>query len=227
MTMNLPPVSWQRRLAETLARHAVQVMPDALRHWAGAMETELAYVADDRSALRWAAGGVSAAYRTRLRQLCLLDVAAIRTAGVLLTLFRAFDVTLPSVMTAAYRLGALGFTDSLGRVTPGDDYRRLIPLMEAIPGWLHVMLAAAGTCYLVTAILLVARRRRAAWVLLAAVTIECSAGTLARPILASVGVTVTSNPSLVAAVLLPVVFPLVLAAAAWSGSRRDGDVLQP
>jgi hypothetical protein len=186
----------------------------------------LAYVADDRSALRWAVGGVGTAYRTRLRHLWLLDVAAIRAAGVLLTLFRAFDVTLPSMMTAAYRLGTVGLTEGLGRMTPGDDYQRLIPLMDAIPAWLHAMLVTAGICYLVTAICLLARRRTASLVLLAGVILEFFSQALSRPILAPADVIVTPNPSVLAAVLLPVVFPLLLAVAAWSGSRRDSDFLQ-
>lgn len=134
--------------------------------------------------------------------------------------------SLPSVMTAAYRLRSVGLTEGLGRMTPGDDYQRLIPLMDAIPAWLHAMLVAAGTCYLITAICLVARRRTASLVLLAGVTIEFSSQALSKPILATAGVIVTPNPSVLAAVLLPVVFPLLLAVAAWSGSRRDSDLLQ-
>jgi hypothetical protein len=166
--MNPSPVPWRRRLAETLARHAERVMPEALARWAGAMRSELAYVADDRAALRWAIGGVGAAYRTRLRRLWLLDVPAVRAAGVLLTLLRAFDVTLPSVMTGAYRLGSVGLTNGLGGMTPGDDVQRLMPLMDAIPAWLHLVLVAAGVCHLVTAVCLLARRRAASLVLLAA-----------------------------------------------------------
>jgi hypothetical protein len=104
--------------------------------------------------------------------------------------------------------------------------RRLIPLMDAIPAWLHVVLVAAGVCYLVTAVCLLARRRAASPVLLAGVTIELCATALSRPILAAVGVVVTPDPPVLAAVLLPVVFPLLLAAAAWSGSRRGSDLLR-
>jgi hypothetical protein len=49
---------------------------------------------------------------------------------------------------------------------------------------------------------------------------------LARPIVAATGVTVVANPSFVAAGLLPVVLPLLLAFAAWSGTRRDSNLLR-
>lgn len=80
-------------------------------------------------------------------------------------LFRAFDVMLPSMLTAAYRLHGAVLTESLGRMTPGDDYHRLVPLLNAIPAWLHAMLVSAGACYLVTALclLVVARHRYYCW----------------------------------------------------------------
>jgi len=37
---------------------------------------------------------------------------------------------------------------------------------------------------------------------------------------------VTPDPSALPAVLLPVVFPRLLVVAAWSGSRRDSELLQ-
>lgn len=75
----------------------------------------------NHAALRWAVGATGTAYRTRLGRLWLLDVAAVHACGALLMLFRTFDVALPSVMTAAYRLRAVALTDGLGRMTPGDD----------------------------------------------------------------------------------------------------------
>ena len=223
--MNLSPASWRRQLAVALVCHAARVMPESLARWAEAMRNELVSVGDDREALRWAMGCVSVAHRTRLSHLWLLDVAAIRVAGVLLVLFRAFDVTLPSVMTAAYRLRASGLQEGLGQMTPGDDFQRLIPLMEAIPGWLHVLLLTAGACYLIAGLWILARRRVASLMLLAAVVTEVFSQVLSRPVLAPAGVVVTPSPSVLASVLLPIVFPLLLAVAACSGSRRDSERL--
>jgi hypothetical protein len=222
--MSSSATSWKRRLAQALARHAVRVMPSALAQWARAIGNELAYLTDDRAALRWALGGVGAAYRIRLSHLWLLDIGAIRVAGVLLMLFRAFDVMLPSMMTTAYRLHGDVLTDRLGRMTPGDDYHRLIPLMNAIPAYLHAMLVTAGTCYIVAALCLLARRRTASVLVLAAVVIEFSSQVFSEPILAATGVVVTTNRSVLVAILLPIAFPLLLAGAAWSGSRRGSDL---
>ena len=173
--------------------------------------------------MRWAIGRLGAAIATRMRRLYLLDVLAVRAAGVMLALFCAADVTLPTAMTAAYRLGALGATQDLGRMTPADDYQRLVPLMEAIPAWLHVLLLAAGACYLVAVVCLLRRRRAAYPALLLGVTLGLATRLLARPIVDATGVTVVASPSFVAAALLPVGLPLLLAFAAWSGSRRDSD----
>ena len=223
--MEIPPTPI-RRLANNLVGCAALLMPGALRQWAQAMRNEMAYVASDREAVRWAIGCLGAAFATRMRGLCLLDVRAVRTAGVMLALFCAFDVTLPTAMTVAYRLGALGVTKDLGRTTPGDDYGRLVPLMEAIPAWLHVLLLAAGACYIAAVVCLLGRRRAAYGALLLGVGLGLATRLLSRPILAATGVTVAPDPSFVAAVLLPVVLPLLLAFAAWSGSRRDSNRLR-
>jgi hypothetical protein len=214
---------WSRRAADALVRHAVLVMPDPLAHWAEGMASECAHVDDDRAALRWAVGCVRVAHLARLRNLHLLDNTPIRAAGVLLALFSAFGAMFPSIITLAYRMRS-GMLEGLGRMTPGDDYRRLVPLMNAIPDWLHVLTLAAGACYVVAALCLLRRRRSAYVALLLAVALELSAERLTRPIAASVNVVVVADPSLLSAVLLPVVLPLLLAFASWSGTRRDASV---
>lgn len=52
----------RRRLAETLARHALAVMPPNRRAWALGMTAELAHVEDDGDALTFASGALCAAY---------------------------------------------------------------------------------------------------------------------------------------------------------------------
>jgi len=210
-----------RRLADSLVRYAARVIPGVLGHWAQAMQNELAYVADDREALRWATGCVGSAHAARLRHLYLLDIPTVRAAGIVLAAFCAFQMTFATAMTASYRLHALGAMDVMGWMTPGDDYRRFIPLMEAIPAWLHGLLLAAGACYLVATFWLVGRRRAAYLPLLLGVILTLVTRLLERPFIAAVGVVVVPNPSLLSAVLLPIVFPLLLVFAAWSGSRRE------
>jgi hypothetical protein len=106
-------------------------------------------------------------------------------------------------------------------MTPGDDYQRLVPLMEAIPAWLHALSVAGGTCYLLAILFLLGRRRAAHFALLAGVSLGLAATILGRPIIAEVGVRAVPNPSFLSAVLLPIVLPLLVALAALSGSRRE------
>lgn len=211
----------RRRLSRALMRHVASVMPASQRHWADAMRNELSAMADDRAALRWAIGCIAAACIARMRGLYLLDVAAVRVVGVFLAGFRAFDVVFPTLLTTAYRLGALETTDRLGAMTPGDDYHRLIPLMEAIPTWIHALSIAGGMCYLAAIVFLLRRRRTAYIVLLVGVCIELALKMLGRLLVDHVGVAAVPDPSFLSAVILPFVLPLLLTLAAWSGSRRE------
>ncbi len=213
--------TWTRRVAGSLVRYAARVMPVALKDWAKAMQNELAYVADDREALRWAAGCVGSAHAASLRHLYLLDVPAVRVAGVMLAAYCAFEMTFATAMTLAYRVDALRIAETLGRMTPGDGYHRFIPLMEALPGWLHGLVIATGVCHLFATFLLLSRRRAAYIALLLAVGLTLVTRLVERPVIDAVGIAVMPNPSLLVGVLLPIVFPLLLACAAWSGSRRD------
>ena len=211
----------RRMLADRLLRGAARVMPYDLRRWAAAMRSEFACLTDDREALSWAAGCLHAAHMARLRTLYLLDFAVVRAISVLLIALRAFDVMFPTILTLAYRLGTSTTTASLGRTTPGDDYQRLVPLMEAIPAWLHLVAVGAGGCYLAALWFVLTRRRIAGLALLLGVGAELATALLVRPIVAETGVRAVAQPSVISTVLLPIVLPLLLAAAAWSGSRRN------
>ena len=213
-------VTWTRRLAHFLLGRAVKVMPAALSDWAGAMQNELTYVADDREALRWASGCVWFAHWAHLRQLRLLDVPAVRTTGVLLAAFCGFQMIFATVMTLAYRLNAMRITDLLGRLTPGGDFRRIVPLMETLPAWLHALSVSAGACYVIAAFCIIGRRRFAHVPLLLAVTLTLGIRVIERPLIDAVGTVVVAKPSVLAAVLIPIVLPFLLAMVAWSESRQ-------
>jgi hypothetical protein len=194
-------------------------MPHEKQRWADAMQNEMAYMADDTDAWRWAIGCACAAFVARLRALYLLDVALVRYGGVVLAAFLAFDALFATALTLAYRLGAFGTAERLGDMTAGDDYQRLIPLMEGIPAWAHVLAVAGGACYLVAVGCLLRRHRAAQIALLLGVGIHVVGEALVRPIIAAIGVAAVPDPSVLAAVLLPIVSPLLLALAARSGSR--------
>jgi hypothetical protein len=197
-------------------------MPVRLGSWGEAMRNELPYVRDDSEALRWAVGCISTALAARLRTLHLLDLRAVRIIGIAIAVYSAVDVLLPTALTISYRAGTLGVAAGLGRATPGDDYQRLVPLMDAIPVWIHALSLACGAGFVVAATYVVRRRRAAAGALLIGVSLQLATHILSRPFVASAGVLAVPNPSFIAAVVLPYVFPALLAFAAWSGSARDG-----
>jgi hypothetical protein len=66
--MSAMPGRW-RRIAVLLAQHASRVLPrarSARSPWAEAMRRELDYIEDDRAALHWAIGCVTASYTAHL-----------------------------------------------------------------------------------------------------------------------------------------------------------------
>lgn len=78
--MSTMPGRW-RRIAVSLAGHASRVLPrarSAQSPWAEAMRRELDYIEDDRAALRWAIGCVTASYMVRL-------VVVLRACGRMLS----------------------------------------------------------------------------------------------------------------------------------------------
>ena len=134
--------------------------------------------------------------------------------SVLMLVLAAGD-TFASALTAAYRLNALRLAEFLGRFTPGDDYRRLIPLMEGLPLWLHALWLLAAACY-VLAISRLLSRASFAWVpVLIALALEVTAERNAKPLILAIGVAANPNPSTLA-VALPILLPLLLAAAIWT-----------
>jgi hypothetical protein len=58
-----------RRIALKIVGHASWVLPGAETGWADAMQRELDYIEDDRAALHWAIGCVTASYSSRLAAL--------------------------------------------------------------------------------------------------------------------------------------------------------------
>ena len=215
-----------RRLAHLLVQHACRVMPRSRRSWADAMAGEVSHVDDDRRALRWAIGCVLAAHRERIRELHMMDLMIVRVVIALLILFKAFGAAFATAMTVAYKMNQLGVTESFGKMTPGDDYRRLIPLMEAVPAWLHAMWVAAALCYLASIVGLLTRKRFAYVAVVVGLGLEVAGTLLERPIIDAVGVRANPNPSVLAQ-FLQFGLPLLLAVAAWYGGRRQAGPLAP
>ena len=220
------PAEFRRRLAARLFGWAKQALPLSRRSWADAMQNELPYIPDDWQALRWAFGCLVAALGERTRAMKILDNAVVRLAIVFLIAFKVIDELFATVLTLAYRMSALGAAERLGRLTAGDDYSRLIPLMDAVPVWLHGLWVLAAALYL-TAIARFALRKGSAHVLvLAALGVEFVAIEIGRPIVAATGVIVKPEPSVLAGLIFPFVLPFMLAVVLWMASRKPPPLAQ-
>ena len=132
MTQALP-----RLIARALMRHAARVMPSGEKNWGAAMQNELQVIEDDHVALNWAIGCVIVGYGERMN--ALLQTWYARAALALLIGVLALREFFAPLLILAYRTQELGLAHFLGLRTAGDDYRRLIPLMDATPAWLPLL----------------------------------------------------------------------------------------
>lgn len=138
-----------RRIALALMRHAAHIMPAARADWSAAMEGELQDIENDGVALRWALGCVIAGYREWVNDMVMLRTWYARSALACLIVLLALREFFAPLLIFAYRMQYLGLAHFLGLRTAGDNYRRLIPIMDATPSWLVALWVAAGLLYLV------------------------------------------------------------------------------
>jgi hypothetical protein len=137
----------RRRIARALLRHAAQIMPPGDMHWGLAMQNELEVIDDDQEALRWAMGCVKAGYWERSN--AMLQTWYARAALACVIALLALREFFAPLLIFSYRMKYWELAHFLGLRTAGDDYRRLIPVMDATPSWLPVLWVAAGLLYLV------------------------------------------------------------------------------
>ncbi len=163
-------MSRSRRFALGLVRHAARVLPRARKSWADAMEHEVRHLEEDRDALSWAVGCVRAGYSERVKAMKVIDSWPVRWLLVAVIGCNALDTLFAPILAVAWRSHHLGVAAFLGGFTPGDDYRRFIPLMDALPGWVIALQCIAGALFLVSA-WKVLRDRRAAFAPFAAALI--------------------------------------------------------
>jgi hypothetical protein len=156
----------------------------------------------------------------RIRSVNMLDTVLIRLVVVLLLALKLVDDLFATALTFVYKAGTLGAAEGLGQLTPGDDYNRLKPLMDAIPLWLHGLWVLAAGLYLTALVLFVLRKGPAYIFVLAALAIEILAQVLGRQLIAATGVVVNPHPSFLAAVVIPYFIPLALACVMWLAGRK-------
>jgi hypothetical protein len=160
------PKSLSRILADVLVRHAGKALPASFRQrqeWSAAMQREQDEIAQDREALFWAFGCLFASYSERIRAMNLVDAVAVRALLIVFIAVEALSNLFATVATIAYKTGRLGVVGAMGGQMPGDDYRPFIPLMNAIPWWVHALWVTAAMFYVVSAGLLVTRHRATAF----------------------------------------------------------------
>jgi hypothetical protein len=127
-----------------------------------------------------------------------------------------------TVLTAAYRLHYLGVATFLGRFTAGDDYRRFVPLMDAIPWWIHSLWVGAAALFFSSALQLL-RKRRSAFLLFAAAWVLGTVGNLVLQTMPEAREAFSfPEPAFTRDYLIPVataLLPVFVAAAVWVHGR--------
>jgi hypothetical protein len=182
---------FSRRLAQALMRHAARVMPARKMDWGAAMQNELEAIADDQVALRWAIGCVFAGYGERLNGMLQTWYVRLGMAG-LIALLACREFFAP-LLILAYRMHYIGLAHFLGLRTAGDDYRRLIPVMDATPSWLPVLWVAAGLLFLIALWRMLRRLEGSVLLFFLAFGLDLAGAVTAKSIEARTGVVVTPN----------------------------------
>jgi hypothetical protein len=212
-----------RRLAVALMAHAAEILPPARSTWAEAMIHEIRHMEGDLEALRWAVGCVLASYLESIKVMNMIHTWYARWLLALLIVGQALSLLFATVLTVAYREHYLGVAELLGGFTPGDDYRRFIPLMDETPLWLHALCVAAGVLFLVSAWQLLRSRRAAVVVFAAAWVLGAVGDWISHAIPVYKEVFSFSSPQFRRDYLIPAataLLPLFMAAALWQMTRR-------
>lgn len=211
-----------RRIAVGLVAHADKILPPARLSWAAAMKHELHHIEDDLEALTWATGCVLASYVERSKVMNVLQTWYARGLLTLLIVGQVLSMLFATVLTAAYRLHYLRVARFLGGVTPGDDYRRFIPLMNSTPWWIHGLWIAASVLLFASGWQLL-RNRSAAFPVFAAAWVLGAAGNLiSQSTPAYREVFSFPVPSFPRDYLIPAataLLPVLIAAALWAHGR--------
>lgn len=150
-----------RRLAMALARHAMRVMPMVNSSWAQAMHNEVHHIEDDGPALAWAAGCMIASYAESFR--VIVRGRMVRWLLVFVIAGQAASSIFSAALPLAWHMNALGIANFLGHFTPGDDYRRFLPLMDATPTWMPGLRLIAAILYLISAWCVLTKKNRGGW----------------------------------------------------------------
>jgi hypothetical protein len=217
-------VSFLRRLASALTVHAACMLPPARSDWGEAMKHELDHIDGDLEALTWAAGCVVASYVERSKVTDLIHTWYARVLLTLLIASQVLSMLFATALTVAYRLHYVGAATFLGGFTPGDDYRRFIPLMDAMPWWIHGLWVSASVLFLASGWQLL-RKSRAAFLLFAAAWVLGAVGNLISQSMPAYREAFSfPAPMFTRDYLIPAataLVPVLVAAGVWAHGRRS------
>ncbi len=79
-----------------------------------------------------------------------MKAPVLRTLVFLMIAYGAFSSSFDAALGLSYRLHFPKIAEVFGAFTPGDDYRRFIPVFDAVPSWAVGLSLVAGLLYLAT-----------------------------------------------------------------------------
>jgi hypothetical protein len=147
-----------RSMADGLAQLTSRISRPGRRDWAHAMAAEQRYIDDNVEALRWAAGCLYASLLTQLRDGALLNHRLVRWAIASWAAYQAENNLCTALLLISYKLHIHGLAALLARWCPGDDFRSLYPVFDAVSSWEVGLGLVATALYALAAVLLLRRR---------------------------------------------------------------------
>jgi hypothetical protein len=157
-----PSTNWRRALAQQVLRHGALLLPPERSSWANVMQREAEYIDDDREALRWAWGSVRAGLAERLWALRSSEILSARAIGALWIGTFIFSSAFNVSITLAARLRYQGVASTLGLLLHGYHYERFVPLADAMPPALFVLMGLVVVLFAASLVLRI-RNSRAAY----------------------------------------------------------------
>jgi hypothetical protein len=153
-----PESTWRRRLAQILLRLGAVLLPSERSSWAAVMRNEAQSIEDDREALHWAMGGVRAGMAERLTAWRTRGILSTHALGILwigiFIVSSAFNVSI----ALAARMGNQRVASALGWWMKGFEYDRFVPLADAMPPGLFVLMGLVVALFTVSLYLSVRNR---------------------------------------------------------------------
>ncbi|MDE2182852.1 MAG: hypothetical protein KGJ78_07505 [Alphaproteobacteria bacterium] len=185
------------------------------------MRFEVQEIEDDGEALHWAMGCVLAGYREGA--MIALQAKPARWLFAIVMLGLAWREFFAPLLTLAYKLGDAPLARLLGRLTPGDDYRRFIPLMDATPLWIQAMWVMSAVLLIAAAVALLWKKRAAFGLFASAMLLEIAGTLISRQIPAYHAAFAFTSFHWMRDVAIPaaqIVSPVLMAVALWAMTER-------